>query len=318
MLGAVEVLVRYEHLISRAMATPWAIEPAYAERVASLLVRRVIAGTVSPTEISAAVGQQRSQDIDVDSGVAVTRMYGLILPKANIMTEASGAMSAEVFASTFEALCADGEISAIVIDCDSPGGSTDGIAEAHARMAAAKAESGKTVVAVSSYMMCSAAYWLCCIADEIVASPSSMTGSIGVFAIHESVAGQLETEGVDVTLISAGEEKVDGNPFEPLSPRAAASMQGRIDAMYGAFVRDVAGGRNATPAAVRSGYGRGAPLTAGSALDAGVADRVGTLAETVGRMRRPQARAASRRRRASTAEVNAELARAIGAEYAAH
>lgn len=310
--------MRYEHLISQALATPWAIEPAYADRIADLLVRRVIAGTVDQAEIQAAINSRREDDdpaARVADGVAVIQLYGPIVPKGGMFVKSSGASSAENFASLFESLCANADVNAIVIDADSPGGSTNGITEAYARMTAAKRASGKTVAAVSNYMMCSAAYYLCSMADEIIASPSSYTGAIGVFAIHESVARKLEAEGIDVTVISAGDEKVDGIPVEPLSERAATSMQSRIDALYSAFVRDVAAGRNTTASAVRSGYGRGAPLTSGAALDAGVVDRVGTLSETVDRMRRPQARAASRRRRASTEDLSADLARQIGEQY---
>ena len=188
--------MRYEHILSRALSTPWAIEPAYADRIASLLVSRVIAGAVSQGEIAAAVGERRDASLTVTDGVGVARLYGPIFPKANMMTESSGATSAEDFASLFEALCRSSDVSAVVIDCDSPGGSTDGVAEAYDRMLSAKADSGKTVVAVSSYMMCSAAYFLCCAADEIVVSPSSFTGGIGVFAIHESVAEALKDEGI--------------------------------------------------------------------------------------------------------------------------
>ena len=295
--------MRYEHLLAYVMSTPWAIEPTYAERVASLIVKRVLAGGPIAEDVEAAVGRRRDPEPQISDGVAVLPLHGPIFPKANLMTKSSGATSAEEFASAFAALCADDDVSAIVIDCDSPGGSVFGVSEAFARMRAAKRSTGTTVAAVSNYMMCSAAYYLAAVADEIVASPSSYTCSIGVVAIHESIADKLEAEGVDVTLIYAGERKADGNPFEPLGERAEASMQARIDAAYAAFVRDVADARGATEAEVRDGYGRGAPLTATSAVESGGADRVGTLAETVARMRRPQARSATKRRRVTAGEL---------------
>lgn len=306
--------MRYEHLISRVESTLWAIEPAYGKFFTDLLYRRT-GEAVSADDVRAATVDRRGGDQGVRDGVGIVQLYGPIFPKANLMTESSGCTSCEEFAGAFEALCANADVAAIVIDCDSPGGAISGVQEAYDRMVSAKSDSGKTVVAVANHTMASAAYWLCCAADEIVASPSSLTGAIGVFKIHESIARKLEADGTDVTIISAGEEKVDGNPFEALSDRASASMQSRIDAAYNAFTRAVADGRNTTPAAVRSGYGRGAPLTSGAALDAGLVDRVGTMLETVDRMRRPQARAAARRRRSSSEALSVELAQQIGKHY---
>ena len=104
-----------------------------------------------------------------------------------------------------EALVASDDAKAIVIDVDSPGGSVSGIPEAASRIKALRGI--KPIVAVSNYLNASAAYWLTAQADEVVASPSSMTGSIGVFSIHESIARSLDAEGIDVTLIKAGDTR---------------------------------------------------------------------------------------------------------------
>ncbi|MCC7371633.1 MAG: S49 family peptidase, partial [Chloroflexi bacterium] len=130
----------------------------------------------------------------------------------------------------------------------------------------------------------SAAYWIASSADEIVVTPSGEVGSIGVFTAHEDISAALEAEGVTVTLISAGKYKTEGNPFEPLSEEARGAIQARVDDYYSMFVRAVARGRGVKPADVRGGFGQGRVVGADEAVRLGMADRVGTMAQTVERL----------------------------------
>jgi ClpP class serine protease len=114
--------------------------------------------------------------------------------------------------------------------------------------------------------------------------PSGSVGSIGVFAAHEDLSAALEKEGIKMTLISAGKYKVAGNPFEKLSDEERAEVQARVNDAYGQFVKDVARGRETTPAAVRSGYGEGRMLEAKAAKAAGMIDRIATMDETLARL----------------------------------
>jgi ClpP class serine protease len=74
-------------------------------------------------------------------------------------------------------------------------------------------------------MAASAAYGLASAANEIVISPTSIVGSIGVVMLHADRSGELAAQGVKPTLIFAGSHKVDGNPFEPLSDAVRADLQ---------------------------------------------------------------------------------------------
>jgi ClpP class serine protease len=94
----------------------------------------------------------------------------------------------------------------------------------------------------------------------------------------------LEQDGIDVTVLSAGKYKTEQLPFGPLSAEAQAFLQGRVDDAYGQFVKDVARGRNVTPAAVRGGFGEGRALGAKDAKAAGLIDRIATMDETLSRL----------------------------------
>jgi signal peptide peptidase SppA len=137
------------------------------------------------------------------------------------------------------------------------------------------------VTAIANTLAGSAAYWLASQADEVVVSPSGFVGSIGVFARHVDESAALAQEGLKVTLISAGDYKVEGNPYEPLSDEAQAAIQALVNETYDAFVNDVAAGRNVSAGDVLAGFGQGRMFSAQGAVAAGLADRVDTFASTV-------------------------------------
>ena len=116
--------------------------------------------------------------------------------------------------------------------------------------------------------------------------------------MHVDVSGLLEKFGEKVTLISAGKYKVEGNPYEPLTEEARAAIQQDVDHYYDLFVDAVAKGRGVTAKAVRDGYGQGRMLTAKAAVEAGLANRVGTLAEVVTKQSRLLGKRAAELRRA--------------------
>ena len=288
--------MRYDRILHTALSSPWSIEEDQLRVMLRLFARRAAGVSASDEEIQAAVDTRRDPMVQVVNRVAVLPLYGAIFPKSNLMTQASGATAIGSWIDTFEALAADPDVAAIVLDVDSPGGSTAGITEAAARMR--PAVEGKPVVAVSNFLCASAAYWIAAQADQIVAAPSSMTGSIGVIAIHESIAAALEAEGVDVTIISAGKFKAEGNPYEELDPEATAELQRVVDEFYAQFVTAVAQGRGVSESDVRSGFGQGRALPASRAMAEGLVDRIDTIQTVVSQLQSPQRRSAMLRRRA--------------------
>jgi ClpP class serine protease len=84
------------------------------------------------------------------------------------------------------------------------------------------------------------------------------------------------------TFIFAGEHKVDGNAYEPLSDDARDYYQGLVDDVYRQFTADVGLGRGVSASTVRGeAFGHGRVLTASAAKAAGMIDQVRTLSETL-------------------------------------
>ena len=274
----------YNRILRAAYSLMWAIQPEKLEAILGFLELK--AAGLAPKEDTLAEIQSASRlaaarataDATAGSGVvAVLPLFGLITHRGNMMGDISGprGTSTDKFTSQFRQAVADPNVKAIVIDVDSPGGTVDGVTELFGEIY--KARGKKSVTAVADCLMASAAYWIASAASEIVASPSAMVGSIGVYMAHEDESAANEAEGRKVTLISAGKYKTEGNAFEPLSDDAKAALQSSIDAFYNLFVKDVAKGRGVKANDVVNGFGEGRILDAQQAVTLGLVDRVATL-----------------------------------------
>jgi len=271
-----------KHVLQAFVETPWAILPNKLAALEEIVSRHVAGEKLSAEEIQARIhGSTRPENRAVNS-VAVMPLFGTIFPRANLMTEISGATSAESFGAQFSDLMKDPNIDAIVLDVDSPGGQISGVEELASMIFAARGT--KPIVAVANHLMASAAYWIATAADEVVVTPSGEVGSIGVFAAHKDMSKAMEMDGVKVSFISAGKYKTEGNPYEPLAEEARASIQGRVNEAYDMFINAVARNRGASPDDVRNNFGEGRTVGANQAVKLGMADRVSTLEETISRL----------------------------------
>jgi HK97 family phage major capsid protein len=263
----------------------WSILPDKLEAVLDLLDRRAAGVTPSRSEL-------RQMGFDVRAArpfmvgeeqpgrqVAVLRLQGTIAHHAGWEMSASGGTSTDGFRAAFKSALNNSNVGAIVIDCDSPGGAVEGVAEAFETIFAARGQ--KDVLAVANAHMHSAAYWICAAADEIVVTPSGMVGDIGVMTVHSSYAEMDRKLGIERTLIKAGAGKGTGFNGAPLSEEDRASIQANVDAIYDLFVDAVARGRGDSVAAVKNGYGEGRSVDAQTAVTLGLADRVATLEDVL-------------------------------------
>lgn len=222
--------------------------------------------------------------------IAVIPIMGMIEQRTSFFGALFGGTSTQRISAMFRASMADPQVKAIVFDVSSPGGSVFGVSELAAEIQAARGS--KPIVSVVNSMAASAAYWLAASADEIVSTPSGISGSVGVYAVHQDFSAAEEKAGIKTEIISAGEHKADAVEGSPLSDAGRESMQAMVNSFYGMFVSDVAAGRGVTPAVVRSDFGKGLIMTAPAAKSAGMIDRIGTMDETLKRLSTPQGRAA--------------------------
>lgn len=300
----------YPHIVRFITQHPWAILPEKLQAIAEFLSHRLTSGplprrameddeTADGTAISIAAAAGPS--FGRVGSVAVLPLMGTVAKRLNMLSEFSGGFSIESWQRSFRAAVNDPDVSAILVQIDSPGGSVYGVQELSDEIFAAREQ--KRIVAIADDLAASAAYWIGSAATEFVVTPSGEVGSIGVVAMHVDYSKALETEGVAVTYIHAGENKVEGNPYEPLGEDAKAFQQSRVDDYYRAFTKAVARNRGTTVAEVNKSFGQGRVFGADHAKSVGMVDKIGTLTETLERM---QPRSRTRARAAESALADAE------------
>ena len=291
----------YRRIIQAVTNSPWAIVPSKLETLLEVLSIRASSGHISDDDIKAAVGSATQRTVPSSGAIQVLQLYGIIAQRMGLMAESSGGTSTERFGQEFRQAVNNPQVSAIVVDVESPGGSVYGIPELAGEMF--KARGTKPIVAVANSMAASAAYWLATAADEVVVTPSGEVGSIGVFAAHHDLSQYYEREGVKTTLIAAGKFKTEANPYEPLTEEAMAAIQESVDDYYQEFVSAVARHRGVGVSDVRGGFGEGRVVTAKRALKLGMVDRIDTLEGTINRLSKSLADTDRRRRRARLNET---------------
>jgi capsid assembly protease len=274
---------RYPHVVRAVFETPWAILPSYLQAIAELVELRAGGGQLSQEEISARIGSGPATRAPATAGaVAVIPIYGVIMPRATLLSQISGGCSLATISQQLQAALDDPQVSSILLDVCSPGGSTALVPETAALIAAANKQ--KPVTAIANNMAASAAYFLACQAGELYVTPSGYVGSIGVYAVHQDISGALAQAGVAMTMISAGKYKTEGNNYEPLSADAESALQALIDDAYNQFFDAVAQGRGVSTADVRGGFGEGRVVTAAASVKANMADGVATFDEVLQQM----------------------------------
>ncbi|HOJ62681.1 MAG TPA: signal peptide peptidase SppA [bacterium] len=137
----------------------------------------------------------------------------------------------------------DDSIKGIVLRVESPGGAVGPSQDLYEAIRKAQTEHGKIVVASFGSLAASGGYYIACSADRIVASPGTLTGSIGVYAKFPVAKELMEKIGVDYQTIKAGEYKDFGSIERGLSDKERAMFQSVIDDTYDQFVEAVAHGR---------------------------------------------------------------------------
>jgi protease-4 len=173
----------------------------------------------------------------------------------------------------------DDDIKAVVLRVDSPGGSVFASEEIYREVVALKAEGKPVVVSMGDYAA-SGGYYIAAPADEIIASPTTLTGSIGVYGVFPTVDRSLEklgvhTDGVGTTPLSGALTIT-----RPVSPLVDQLIQAGIDHTYEQFLEHVASGRDKSRDEIDA-IAQGRVWAGTDALRLGLVDRMGTYQDAL-------------------------------------
>ncbi|HBK56548.1 MAG TPA: signal peptide peptidase SppA [Xanthomonadales bacterium] len=171
----------------------------------------------------------------------------------------------------------DENVRGVLLRVDSPGGGVFP-SEQIRREVELTREAGKPVVVSMGDVAASGGYWISMNADTIIADPSTITGSIGIYGLWLTVPRTLEKIGVRVG--GTGTTRFAGafDPSRPLDPAVGQVIQSVIDQGYRDFIGKVADARESTPEAIDQ-VARGRVWSGAQAHERGLVDRLGGLAE---------------------------------------
>lgn len=206
---------------------------------------------------------------------------GLIIAEGSILPgkQPPGFIGADSLAQMINNACEDENIKSIVLRINSPGGSAHASEIIRQALLEAK-KKGKPIVISMGTVAASGGYWLAVAGDEIWASPSTLTGSIGVFGAIPTFEKTIEnigvrSDGIGTTPLAAGLDVT-----QPLAPQLGNAIQASVRHTYQTFVNIVAEGRGLSQEEVEQ-LAEGRVYDGGSAKELGLVDHLGDLPDAL-------------------------------------
>ena len=274
--------MKYLNIMNEAFNRPVLLEPGYAGFFYAYLSDRVGADgliidgeTLDVVAMKEKAGMYSSRDseekrrsFEIVNGVAIIPVMGTLMNRGGWMDSLSGACSYTSLKSKVTDAENDPDVKGHFFHFDSSGGAVAGCFDFCDFLATLS----KPTAGFIDETCASACYAIASQLDKIYIPRTGVAGSVGVVWAHKDYSQQLDNIGVKVTLVHAGEHKVDGNPYEPLPESVRAEVQTELDETHQLFATTVANGRNMTVGAVLATEAR--MYTGQSAVDIGFVDAV--------------------------------------------
>ncbi|MDP1828214.1 MAG: signal peptide peptidase SppA [Archangium sp.] len=258
---------------------------------------RQLDAVMTPQQFDELIGQQlpgarvardyrpfdtRSERWGKQRSIAVIPVLGNISGGKNQTTPLTGDLvaGAQSFIEAIGEAAADSSVAAIVVRVDSGGG--DGLASDLMYRAVLEAKKKKPVIASMGDVAASGGYYVAMGADEIVASPTTLTGSIGVFFAKPAIKKLAEDFGATQISISRGKLAGITDNFDPWTPDQRVAAQKWIDDFYDSFITEVASSRKLSKEAVDA-VARGRVWSGEDAKAKGLVDHLGGLMDAIAR-----------------------------------
>lgn len=255
--------MKFAHVLSRLTGAPWFITEDALIRITDLLEARMaggipVAGPVFPSELD----DEGDDDLPAETpGVGVIEINGVLGSHLSLMERMCGGCDYGDIVAQARGYAMDPGISQVVMHfMTCPGGTATGCPEAFAALRAIKSEFGKPFLAAITGQCCSAGYYLAAACDTIVATESSMVGSIGTMREVTDRSAQLAAAGVKRFVIKSASMKDIGNPDRAMSDEEKNHLQAMTDYLGGLFKRDM---QSARPGIAAEVFTTGLPYYAG-------------------------------------------------------
>lgn len=291
-------MIDYPLIGQRLFNVPLMLRPEKCEIVAAALLdhlgitklNRIDGTTLGVVELrqeaSAATSGDREQRryYQAVDGVAIIPIQGSLAQRVGGLDPYSGVCGYNQIEAKIEMAQDDDTVRAILIDVDSPGGEVAGCFDLSRKIAAYSARNGgKPIVGAANEQACSAGYALLAACDEVYMPETGVVGSIGVWTLLVDMTRNLDREGVEITMIRAGERKARGAWFEKADKETVSKLLSWVDNTRDQFCRLVAANRNLQLADVEAQEGDW--YFGDDALSRGLVDGIGSFEAIFNRAR---------------------------------
>lgn len=208
-------------------------------------------------------------------GIAYIPVHGLLMNRLTF--SGWGVTGYDYIRGAVNEALGDRDVRGIVFDVNSPGGSAQGCFELADYIRSVRKE--KPSMAMVNANACSGGYALASAAGKVIAIKSADIGSIGVYSMHVDYSKWMDEIGISIEFIYAGEHKVDGNPYEPLTDAVRKEIQASVNDTYEQFVSLVATNRSIDKQAAIDTQAK--VLSADEAASVGLIDSVAGVDEAL-------------------------------------
>ena len=265
---------RLSHILHAVYCEPWLITSQMHRQICDIVMQHITGEAHQAGGIASLFEDEPKEDILrlTDEGTAILAINGVIGKRVSALEKSSGMVDIDELSEAFDVAMADSNVTGIILDISSPGGTVTGVPELASKIQEARSE--KPSVAVTDTMAASAAYWIGSQAWSFVASESAVVGSVGVYMSVLDESRAYEMAGYKQDVIKAGTMKGAGIPGTSLSSEQRDQFQGEVDYIHAQF-----------KAAVRTGRGRdisdesmqGQDFYAEQAVELGLINAIGGL-----------------------------------------
>jgi len=202
-----------------------------------------------------------------------------VIPVIGVISEGGGKGGiVETMAEMLDYAGKDPNVKAVILEVQSPGGGVNASNLIWNDIMKFK-KSGKPLVAFFNGIAASGGYYISAPADKIIATPETLTGSIGVIMQSPDYSGLLGKVGVKFNTIKSGQQKDMMSPYKPLEKDTEMILQKLVDGAYDRFVKKVAVGRKMDEKKVRK-IADGRIYDSEQALANGLIDQMGYMEDS--------------------------------------
>ncbi|PMP51642.1 hypothetical protein BCS83_02260 [Vibrio splendidus] len=267
------------------MSQPWALDAQLLSLMGDIANRdadSIELDDLFPAALEGKAGKAVTPGMEKrEGGVALIHVNGVISRYASMFHAICGGTATQMLGRDFTQAMNDSSVKSIVLYIDSPGGEADGIHEFSEMVYQARGK--KPIVAYVGGSGCSAAYWIATAADEVVMDATARVGSIGtVMTIRRRKASEDDSiETLEIVSSQSPNKRLD-----PGTDEGRAAYQQQLDELADVFIDRVARNMGVSRDTVLSDFGGGGVKIGQTAVDKGMAHRLGSLESVIAELKK--------------------------------